>query len=493
MLEAALAKASRERRAPSSPVTALTSLDPRKPGRPFPKQWEAVCSTARFAVNWSGRRASKTGTSILRTAKLNTERPGRRVLYIHQTALNAQLQFFDPLLELMVRLGIPHNADHGDNLCYWGNGSFLRSMGCDNVGEVKTKLGDRWDEIIVDEMQDYADEVLSLLIDKAAIPTLIDNNGSLLCQGTPPVTKAGFWYDLIAKSQFKKFNWNLFDNPYIGHEAVEAYEARGIGPNHPIYRREVLGEIFVDPDALVFEYESPRNDIPPGQPARDRWIFRDPDGVEWPETVRFEANHTAWRYAMGLDLGFSDHDAIVVLGWRMDDPARRLFECWTWQTNHLDYLKLVDVFRAAVEHWHPQKICVDTGGHGAKKIMESLKAVFGMYTFALKPASLLDSIALLNDELRTGRLLLDPHGLCAHDANLVVWKPNKHEVEVSETFHSDVMAALRYAHSCAYHYQAEAPAPEETDEDRHVRQWLERKAIRDDPHNPYRGGNSCYD
>jgi hypothetical protein len=492
MLERALARASRERHAASEPVTPLTSLDPRKPGRPFPKQWVAVCNTARFAVNWSGRRASKTGTSILRTAKLNTERPGRRVLYIHQTALNAQLQFFDPLLALLIRLGVQHTADHGDNLCYWGNGSFLRAMGCDNVGEVKTKLGDRWDEIIVDEMQDYADEVLHLLIDKAAIPTLIDNNGSLLCQGTPPVTKAGFWYDLITQSKFKKFNWNLFDNPYIGHEALEAYAARGIGPGHPIYRREVLGEIFVDPDALVFKYESPRNDIPPGAAARDHWIFRDTDGIEWPETVRPDPNHSAWRYSMGLDLGFRDHDAIVVLGWRMDDPRRRLWECWTWQTNHLDYLKLADVFRAAVDHWHPQKICVDTGGHGAKKIMESLKAVFGMYTFVLKPASVLDSISLVNDELRTGRMLFAPNGLLAHDANLVVWKNGKHGVEVSETFHSDVMAALRYAHSCAYHYQAEAPTPEETDEDRHVRQWLERKAVRDDPHNPYRGGNSCY-
>ena len=108
-------------------------------------------------------------------------------------------------------------------------------------------------------------------------------------------------------------------------------------------------------------------------------------------------------------------------------------------------------------------------------------------------ADLLASIALVNDELRTGRLLVDPNGLIAHDANLVVWKPNKHETEISETFHSDVMAALRYAHSCAYHYQAEAPSAPESDEDRRVRQWLERKAIREDPCNPYRGGNSCYD
>ena len=493
MLSRVLHEVARERRSTWEPITELTSLDPRKPGRLFPKQWSAVNCNARFMVNWSGRRASKTGTSILRTGKRNTETPGRRVLYIHQTALNAQLQFFDPLLELLSRQSIPHTADHGDLLIYWGNGSFVRAMGCDNVGEVKTKLGDRWDEIIVDEMQDYADPVIKLLIDKAAIPTLIDNNGSLLCQGTPPVTKAGFWYDLITRSKFAKLNWNLFDNPYIGHDAVEAYANRGIGPDHPIYRREVLGEIVVDPNAIVFEYESPRNDMPRILARVAPWTYVNIDGVAWPETIRAEPNHPSWRYAMGMDLGFSDNDAIVVLGWRMDDPQKRLYEVWSWQENHLDYMKLAAVFRVAVDRYHPQRICVDTGGHGARKIMESLKAAFSMYEYLMKPASVLDSIALVNDEFRTGRLLVDPNGLIAHDAGLVVWVDGKHHVEISETFHSDIMAALRYAHSCCYHYQAEAPPPPETDDERHIRQWLERKAVRDDPSNPYRGGGSCYD
>jgi hypothetical protein len=106
----------------------------------------------------------------------------------------------------------------------------------------------------------------------------------------------------------------------------------------------------------------------------------------------------------------------------------------------------------------------------------------------------LDSIALVNDEFRTGRALVDPNGLVAHDAPLVVWKEDKHGVEMSEAFHSDIMAAFRYAHHVAYHYQAEAPKnEEETDEERHIRQYLEMRAIREDPHNPYRGGNSTYD
>ena len=439
----------------------------------FPKQWDFVASTNRFHAVMCSRRAGKTNGSVVRTAKLNSERPGRRVLYINLTALNAEQQFFKPLLELLDKKTIPHRADNGDLLVYFQNGSFVRAMGCDNVGEVKTKLGDRWDEIFVDEMQSYGEEVLYELIDRAALPTLVDRGGALTCQGTPPITKAGYWFDLVTKSTFNKLGWTLFDNPYIKHEIEDILAARGLKLTDPIVRREYFGEICVDPDAVVFKYDSPRNDLPaPGRP--------DPASPHW-------------RYAMGMDLGFSDHDAIVVLGWRMDDPEHRLYECWTWQENHLDYLKLAEVFKRAVEKWSPQQICVDTGGHGARKIMESLKSVFSQFTFKMKPASLLDSIALVNDEFRSGRLLVDPNGLIAHDARLCVWKQGKHEQEMSDTFHSDVMAALRYAHSVAYHHQAEAPALEESDEDRRVRQWLDRRNAQNDPYNPYRGGMSTYD
>lgn len=444
----------------SIPVTEATS---------FPKQWEYVTAADRFKVQWSGRRAAKTAGARIRTEKLADEKPGRRVLYIHQTFTNADQQFFKPLSESLKKRGVAHRLDNNDLMVYWGNGSFLRCMGCNNIAEVKKKLGDWWDEIIIDEMQSYDDDVLYELVDRAILPTMIDHGGSATFQGTPPVTKAGFWYNLLTKSTFRKFHWTLFDNPYIDHDAETVYAARGIKITDPIYRREVLGEICVDPDAVVFKYDAERNDITAPRP---------------------ELNHSAWRYVMGVDLGFSDNDAIVVLGWRVDDREKRLWECWSWQKNGLDYVKLAEEFKLQVERWHPVEICVDTGGHGARKIMESLRALFSVYKFRTKPASVADSIALMNDDFRTGRFRVLPNGLIAHDASLVVWKPDKHGVEISETFHSDIMAAARYAHSCAYHYLAEPTQEqleeEESDEDRRVRQWLRRQEIEADPYSPYR-------
>ena len=437
----------------------------------FPKQWEWVGASSRFNVVMCSRRAGKTRGAVRRAAMALIH--GKRVLYINATATNADLQFFIPLKELLRAKGWAFREDASSLLLYVGSRGFLRAVGCNDIGDVKTKLGDGWDEVFVDEMQDQSEEVLKRLIDKAILPMLIDTSGSLHCMGTPPMTRAGFWFDLWSTSTFAKFKWTLMDNPYIDHDWFAPYRERGLTENDPVVRRECFGEIVVDPNSVVFCYEPGRNDIA--------------------ATGRPEPNHPAWRYSLGMDLGFSDHDAIVVLGWRMDDPQHHLYEVWSWQENHLDYLKLADVFKKTVEKWSPQQICVDTGGHGARKIMESLKAVFSQYRFAMKPASVADSIGLINDEFRTGRLLVNPRGLVAHDAGLCVWKEGKTGVEMSDSFHSDVMAALRYAHSVSYHHQAEAAEPEETDEDRRVRQWLDRRSAQDDPYNPYREGMSRYD
>ncbi len=439
----------------------------------FPKQWAYVTSLARFILLHCSRRAGKTRGTALRTAKLCSEIPGRRVLYINLTALNAQLQFFDRLKVILDKKRIPYRADNSDLLLYFGNGSFVRAMGCDNLGEVKTKLGDGWDEVIVDEMQSYADAVLYELIDRAIMPMLLDSNGSLVCQGTPPVTKAGFWYTLITKSTFAKFEWTLFDNPHIRGDALETYKARGIGPGHPVWEREICGRICVDPTLQVFCFDPEKNIWPAGKDGKR--CVPEPD-------------HREWRYSMGVDLGFSDKDAIVVLGWRMDDPLQRLWERWSWQDNHLDYVRLAEVYKGACERWQPQGICIDTGGHGARKIAESLKNVFSCYRYMLKPQSVADSVALMNDEFRTGRFLVDPDGPIAREAPLVVWKPDtKHEKaeDMSDAFHSDIMAAARYAHSCAYHFQANAPK-EQSDEDRWWEDFERQKKIAEDPYSPYR-------
>jgi hypothetical protein len=443
----------------------------------FPAQWERyVTWEPRFSTTMTSRRGGKSTGAVVRTAKKSRENPGRKTLYINLTAANAYLQFVEPLLDLLKRKRIPHRYDGQLMIVHLNNGSMVMSVGCDDIADVRRKLGFGWDEVIVDEMQDHSDRVLAALIDKSLLPTLADRRGSLRCQGTPPITEAGFWFDLRTKSNFahhsedpREADWTVSDNPTMASAGEEEYAARGIGPDAPIYQREMLGRICVDPNSMVFCYLKGRNDLPTvpdgyRPPGGEWWSYTTSRGVKVEEKHIADPRHPAWRNVLGLDLGTNDHDCIVVLGWRTDDPLKRLHERWTWQQNDLDVDELAVVFMAAVEFWTPVAICGDNGGLG-KKVIKTLKARFGDLEIAQKPTDVLMSVRLVNDELRTGRLLVDPEGLIAGDAKKVVWKEGKHGVEISEAFHSDVMPTLRYAQSVALNWTAKEDDPPKTQDE----------------------------
>ena len=131
--------------------------------------------------------------------------------------------------------------------------------------------------------------------------------------GTPPAEgPVGYlWdrYEEAAKddSRWTRWHWTLRDNPYYPQEEIdEICAARKIGPGHPVYEREIAGRFVSDQGLLVYEYQAERNGIP------DEHV-----------------HSPGWYYSMGIDLGFSDRDAIVVLGWRSDDGAKTLRECYS--------------------------------------------------------------------------------------------------------------------------------------------------------------------
>ena len=144
---------------------------------------------------------------------------------------------------------------------------------------------------------------------------------------------------------------------------------------------------------------------------------------------------------------------------------------------------LAAVFVEAYKKWRPQIIIGDTGGHGAVKVLKSLEARLGGIRILPKPASLLDSIALTNDDFRTGRILLDPRGPIANDCKLVTWAPGKIKQEVSSAYHSDITEAWRYACWGARHFKGRAPAPEPTREELRRQRSADRLRAQMDPWN----------
>jgi hypothetical protein len=402
-------------------------------------RWAA--STKRWNVVVCSRRAGKTAGAVRRALAMLLRKPGARVLYIHVRLKHAREQFWHPFLEYARSRGVVGRERHDVMQFRMRDGGFLRADACQDVGDLSKFRGDQWDLVILDEAQEHEDSVVASLVDQCLIPSLGDRHGGLdICGTPPPEGPVGYLWDRFDESgredsEWTRWHWTLRDNPYFPQDEIdEICRARGIGPGHPVYEREIAGRFVSDAGSLVYEYVSPRND------------------------ATGEHVHTPdWSYSMGIDLGFADRDAVVVLGWDRKDGARKARVVYEWQENHKDVDQLSAVVLATYQRFRPVSVIGDTGGHGAVKVLETLKARLGGIEFGPKPASVAESVAILNDDMRMGRLLVDPTGELAADMKRVVWELKNGKRTIGKKFHSDITEAFRYAHWASYAYLSKAP------------------------------------
>lgn len=454
----------------------------------FPAQWTPLTDEYPAQVWDCSRRASKTTTAILRTTKRSDERPGWRTLYIHRTRELAKKQFFETedrdnpgVVEMLERKRIPvAKVDRMGLSVRLSNNAYVEAVGCDDIKSVDKKLGFKWNDIIIDECQDQRDDILQRLVKKTILPTLIDRGGSLTLLGTPADVEVGLWYeaktaylrppDPDVPVQWKRHHWTLLDNPFIDRQKI--VEAMGIAGfkidfedwtnNDIIVQREIFGLQVIDPSKLVYCYRESVNGYDPLTLPKDFFHAGD------------------WRYAMGIDVGGADEgndqDAVVVLGWKMDDAEHRIWECEA-DVGLSDSDEFVMNVMGIYERWQPMvSVCGDTGGAGAKKAMVSLSKRMNGLQFTPKPTSVALSTRLVNDDIRSGRFRINKNGKIAYGSKTCI--KGKHE--------ADIMAGTRYAHHGAYHFLSEAPAPPESDDERRAREWMQRRAREMDPYNPYR-------
>lgn len=483
----------------------------------FVRAWEYETSTAKTNVVMCGRRGAKTSTARRRALR-RLAQPGKRVLYITLIKDNCRDLFWTPLKFLMRTLGWSYIPNEQSLSMTLPNGSFLKCRGVDNVNTLDKIRGDNWSLVIIDECQANKDDILRVLVEQVLSAALVDQGGDLDLLGSAPPVDDGFFAEQFNNPKKKAFNWSIFANPFIplentlgelaerglisderiqyirekvnaaqGPEDIKALEDElaDLEKDNPIFIREYLGRLVEDPELRAYEFN------------RDRNLY-DPD------TVDFRGDK--WRNAWGLDLGWEDHDAIVVGSWRTDDVERRLYVRFRWQMDHRHIDQLAGVLEA-VKKVYPGAAVGDHGGHGATKVLETLKARLRV-AFQRKPPDVSTSVGLVNDDFRVRRLLLpnkdvETARILAAHAELMAsgldytGRPRQPELDaevakiikqggdadlagelrkVTKTidartkqvvinkkgFHSDLSEANRYMHHAARHWSARAPKPEPT-------------------------------
>ena len=402
----------------------------------FDRQLAFVRDSARFRVAVCSRRAGKTVACAILLLERAIASPRTNHVYITLSRLNAKRIIWRELIDLASRFDLGCVANETELELRLPNGSKVYLSGAKDAGEVEKFRGLSLSTVVIDEGQSFRSH-LRQLIDDVIVPCLWDVQGHLVLIGTPGAVLAGPFYDAWTAASWSKHSWTIADNPWILRKSgktpdeilAEERARRGITEEDPTYQRESLGRWVRDEQSLVLRYDAGRNgylSIPDGQ----------------------------WEYVIGIDLGTDDADAIAVLGWRAGCKDLYLIEEHVQSGQSItDLMEQVTRLRA---RYQPRRMVADTGGLGKKVVLEMRKR-WGVSVDPADKTRKLEHLALLNDDLRTGRFRARAESRFAQDSQLITWDPDHRGAKISDSYHSDIADAVLYAHRAAAHYMEEAP------------------------------------
>jgi len=461
------------------------------------------------------RRSGKTfsvTSKVLHFAECN---PGARILIISLTLKSTVENYWDSspgglfMQNERYDLGIVFNTSRHS----WKheNGSRGLLAGAETKADIERLRGAaaEADIVIIDECKSFAPAHLQDLIDNVVLPGLMTRNGQLIMIGTPGSIPMGPFYEatcvLARRGEGEEAKptcipWQEWDNPGPAYAKLTEQEWFGIfsmhhwtiednlaapgqwarakliksqkgwGDDHPIWRREFLGEWVGDAADLVYAYMQ----------ARAAHI---PSIVNWTPDYSFgltglNPSEGPWHLLLGLDLGFVDDSAMVLVAY--SETLKELRHVMDFKRPGMDSQAFTEVVLEIIDQYGlPEMIVADYAGGGAKMLLETINQRYGLSIQPAEKRSKVDHIDLLNGDFLTGRvkiihgseLEVELMGLqwdLSNDAKHILARTGRLREDPSCPNH--LCDALLYIWRFAYHFYAE---PHQVGPERGSKEWLQ--------------------
>ena len=411
----------------------------------FDKQQDFIDCKDPLIVVCCSRRAGKSAGVRAKLRKAATQSESYDCLYITSTRQMAKILMWDAMIEDLRILGIRHEANISElTIKILDNGSTIRLTGASNKKDIDKVRGPYYKLVVIDEAQMFPD-YLKTFCEEAILPALADVQGQLVLTGTPNEFSSGFFYDCCHSTEWKRFFWLWSDNPFFISKVMSHNDSlHGVDDilhdilrkqnkkiTDPSVRREWFGEWCRSSDMFVYDYDKARNHF---------------DAL--PDTKH------PWSYVMGADLGFNDHDAIVVIGY--PKYSKECYVVYEWKQNKVSIDRFAEQFKTVYDTYLPHFSVVDGGGLG-KKIAESLSERFRINIHMAEKDRKQEYIALANSELRSSLIRISADGELAKEMRHLTWNKDRFDAckyleEVGKDNH--LCDAFLYAWRWAYHYMA---------------------------------------
>ena len=321
------------------------------------------------------------------------------------------------------------------------NGAKLRLMGADLSNFIRRLRGRKFAGVAIDEAQEFGAHIQTL-IDDILTPSISDYaDGWLAVTGTPGPVPQGLFFEITNNKRFgySTHNWSLLNNPFMPNPSgfiEDLKKRREWDDNNPTLLREWQGQWVLDVQSLWVRYQSSINHY-----------------IELP-TAKY-------TYALGIDIGFNDADALAVIAWSDDSPTTYLVE--EVITRKQGLTGLVDQVQALRKKYDFAKMVIDEGGLG-KKLAEEMRRRHAIPVHPADKNRKQESIEFLNDALRLGKFKAKSASQFALDSYLIQidWdKSTPSKIVIKKKPHSDIIDSVLYAfkESPAFAYTAPVIGP----------------------------------
>lgn len=427
-LVAELARRQGKRAAPKAPTIAPETQEAFLADL-HPKQFDFVQDGARRLLACTGRRGGKTVALLYLTMRAIRRYPGATIPYIGLSREQCRKNFWKPLVQLNARYGLGLEFNRQKYIATAPNGAEINLIGADNESEIDKLRGDKFPLVMIDEAGSFGTH-LEELVEDALDAALGDYDGQIVMTSSPPVVPAGFFYDAVtgARAGWAIHKWTVLDNAHFPrwagqpdwHSQALAYldkKADQFGRSSPKFKREYLGELAYDETALYYKFD----------PARNTYT---------------ELPNRDWRYGLGLDVGYEDNTAFVVIA--VSPRTQKMYVVETFAKPKMLDEDIATKIRELDTKYTLTKRVAD---FSQKQFVMGLNLKFQCRLVAAEKQNKLAQVELLNSDFITGKLLVnnEEHEFC-HELTTVCW--NKAHDGPQETrhlgHHADRHDALRY-------------------------------------------------
>lgn len=400
-----------------------------------------VLDKGRSICAFTTRRAGKSTGLALRFFRTLLKYPGCYCPYIAITRDSAKNIMWQVLQEQSIRFNIKADFVEHNLTMKLKNGSRLQLLGANTEGFISRLKGIKTPGAAIDEAQDFRSFIESLIDDVLTPATADYTDGWIAVTGTPGPIPQGFFYDITARGKhgYSVYNWSLFDNPYLPNPRKFVNDLKikkGWSDTHPTLLREYYGQWVLDLDVLMVRYDEHINHY---------------DSLP---------NHK-FNYILGIDLGYNDADALAVLGWSEQDNCTYLVE--EILATKQGITELVEQINSLSAKYDINKMVIDEGGLG-KKLAEEMRRRHSIPVHPAEKSRKMETVAFLNDALRTGRFKAKQTSRFAEDSKKVQIDKERttpDRIVVKANYHSDIIDAVLYAfkesHAFTFTKQIEKP------------------------------------